>query len=857
MGGRGESFGTVLVNYGAQYRAVVDELLHHEVEGRVDRLVGGGGRIEEQTGRGGRRIGDQGGRGNEANEGIDEVPNFSIVISLQLQDLLSTIITQVAYTDRFHELARLVPHLVSLKTKRIERYIYGIAPQNHMMVASTEPTTIQNAILKDGVLTDETVRNGSLKKSGGKRGDSGETSKEGNVKGDNKRARTGKVYATITNLVKKEYTSSAPKCTNYNFHHYHEMPCRMCMNYNHLGNFANDCSGPKMVTLLNARNSTAARGACYECGGSDHYKSSCPRLNRAPGQGGNLPNQALDIKGGQAHRNNGNLAPKRAFVMGAEEARQDPNIVTSTFSLNNHYATILFDSCVDYSFVSTTFMSLLDIKPVSLGSRYFSKIDHRSEYHQLRVHKDDIPKTVFRTGYGHFEFTVMPFGLTNAPATKEEHEMHLGLILDLLKKEKLYTIKIEAVKNWEAPKSLMEVCSFLGLAGYYWDEEGYHLVFGKCLTCSNVKAEHQKLSSLLQQPEIPEWKWERISMDFIMKLPKTSSGHNSIWVIVDRLTKSAHFLHIREDFKMDRLARLYLNEIMARHGTRLDMSMTYHPHTDGQSKRTIKTIEGMLKICGIDFGGRWDVHLPLVEFSYNNIYHYSMRDRLKAARDRQKSYADKRRKPLEFSIVLGSKGDNISVLEWKVTALTTENVNLKAQILDKVNSFSKDRVKPKVLARGKYAIDVEPIVPRLRNNRKAHLNYLRHLKESVETIRDIVEEAKVVVLIILWYLESGCSNHMMGDCSRLMNFLKKFIRIVRFGNDHFGAIMGYGDYVIGDSVISRVYYVEGLRHNLFSVREFCDSNLEVAFKKSILFMFETRMVLNSLKALASLICTLS
>nr|GEY29229.1 Gag-Pol polyprotein [Tanacetum cinerariifolium] len=94
-----------------------------------------------------------------------------------------------------------------------------------------------------------------------------------------------------------------------------------------------------------------------------------------------------------------------------------------------------------------------------------------------------------------------------------------------------------------------------------------------------------------------------------------------------------------------------------------------------------------------------------------------------------------------------------------------------------------------------------------RNNREAHLDYLRHLKESVETIRDIIEEAKVVVQIILWYLDSGCSKHMTGDRSRLMNFLKKFIGRVRFENDHFGAIMGYGDYVIGDSVISRAEVV--------------------------------------------------
>ncbi|CAH1420946.1 unnamed protein product [Lactuca virosa] len=83
----------------------------------------------------------------------------------------------------------------------------------------------------------------------------------------------------------------------------------------------------------------------------------------------------------------------------------------------------------------------------------------------------------------------------------------------------------------------------------------------KCLTCSRVKAEHQKPSGLLQQPEIPEWKWEQISMDFINKLPKTPSGSDTIWVIVDRLTKSAHFLPIKENDKMEKLTRIYLKEI--------------------------------------------------------------------------------------------------------------------------------------------------------------------------------------------------------------------------------------------------------------------------------------------------------
>ncbi|GJU07892.1 putative reverse transcriptase domain-containing protein [Tanacetum coccineum] len=179
----------------------------------------------------------------------------------------------------------------------------------------------------------------------------------------------------------------------------------------------------------------------------------------------------------------------------------------------------------------------------------------------------------------------------------------------------------------------------------------------KCLTCAKVKAEHQKPSGLLQQPEIPVWKWERITMDFITKLPRTPSGYDSIWVIVDRLTKSAHFIPINEKYKMEKLTRLSLQKSL---GTNLDMSTAYHPETDGQSERTIQTLEDMLRACVIDFGSGWDKHLPLAEFSYNNSYHAS----IKAApfEALYKSYADVRRKPLEFEV-----GDKVmlKVSPWK------------------------------------------------------------------------------------------------------------------------------------------------------------------------------------------------
>ncbi|GJR71760.1 putative reverse transcriptase domain-containing protein [Tanacetum coccineum] len=147
---------------------------------------------------------------------------------------------------------------------------------------------------------------------------------------------------------------------------------------------------------------------------------------------------------------------------------------------------------------------------------------------------------------------------------------------------------------------------------YWWSNMKAEIAtyVSKCLTRAKVKVKHQKPSGLLQQPEIPEWKWEKITMDFVLGLPRTPSGYDSIWVIVDRLTKSAHFLPMKKSDSIEKLAQLYLKEIVSM-GTQLDMSIAYHPETDGQSKRTIQTLEDMLQACVIDFGSSWDRHLPL------------------------------------------------------------------------------------------------------------------------------------------------------------------------------------------------------------------------------------------------------
>ncbi|GJU84141.1 putative reverse transcriptase domain-containing protein [Tanacetum coccineum] len=222
---------------------------------------------------------------------------------------------------------------------------------------------------------------------------------------------------------------------------------------------------------------------------------------------------------------------------------------------------------------------------------------------------------------------------------------------------------------------------------YWWPNMKANIAtyVSKCLTCAKVKAEHQRPSGLLVQPEIPQWKWDNITMDFVTKLPKSSQGYDTIWVIVDRLTKSAIFMPMRETDPMDKLARMYLKEVVTKHGipvsiicdrdprfasnfwrslqkalgTSLDMSTAYHPQTDGQSERTIQTLEDMLRACA-EVGQVQLTGPELVQETTERII--QIKQRIQTARDRQKSYADLKRKPMEFQV-----GDKVmlKVSPWK------------------------------------------------------------------------------------------------------------------------------------------------------------------------------------------------
>ncbi|GJT70322.1 putative reverse transcriptase domain-containing protein [Tanacetum coccineum] len=302
------------------------------------------------------------------------------------------------------------------------------------------------------------------------------------------------------------------------------------------------------------------------------------------------------------------------------------------------------------------------------GSSVYSKIDLRSGYHQLRVRDEDIPKTAFRTRYGHYEFQVMPFGLTNTPAVfmdlmnrvckpyldkfvivfiddiliysrnKEEHANNLRIILELPPKEKLYA-KFSKCDFW------IPIVQFVG---HLIDSQGLHVDPATIeavknwtsLTTPTEGKEQESAFQLLKQ---------KLYEASILALPE---GNNDFVVYCDAsLQGLGAVLMQRENHFTSRFWQSLQNAL----GTQLDMSTTYHPETDGQSERTIQTLEDMLRACVIESPVCW-AEVGDVQLTGQEIIHETtekivqIHQRLQAARDRQRSYANVRRKPLEFQV---------------------------------------------------------------------------------------------------------------------------------------------------------------------------------------------------------------
>ncbi|GJU00194.1 putative reverse transcriptase domain-containing protein [Tanacetum coccineum] len=405
-------------------------------------------------------------------------------------------------------------------------------------------------------------RNGSIKKNHEKRGNEGEPNKDRNGRDDNKRTRTGNTFARTTNPVRRE-----------NMGH-HAKDYRVVL---------------RNVNPLNGRNLAAARGACFECGGTDHYKSACPS----------------------------NQARGKAFMLGAEEARQDLNIVTG-----------IEPNDLGFSYeIEIASGQLVEIDKVVMGCKL--EIDSHV-----------------------FDIILIPFG-------SESFDVIIGK--GISKKDKLCNAPVLALPD--RPEDFVVYCDASGLGlGYvlmqreasdepakmqrgmdelmkrrsdgvlYYLDQIWASLKGDVRTLIMDKAYKSKYSV-----------HQGANKMYYDLRDRTSSGHDTIWVIMDRLTKSAHFLPMREDYKMDRLARLYLNEIISRHGVPISIIFDRDSHFTSRFWQTMQEALG----TKLDMSTAYHPQTDVTILSFEALYGRKRRSLIMWA---EKSYADKRRKPLEFSI---------------------------------------------------------------------------------------------------------------------------------------------------------------------------------------------------------------
>ncbi|GJV34559.1 putative reverse transcriptase domain-containing protein [Tanacetum coccineum] len=576
-----------------------------------------------------------------------------------------------AYTDRFHELARLVPHLVTLENKRIERYVYGLASLIQGMVAAMEPKTIQKDVQIAGTLTDETIRNGSLKKNLEKRGNGGQPSKDMNGRDDNKRTRTGNAYATTL------FDSVA----DYSFVSTTFIPL-LGIEPSTLGfSYEIEIASGQLVEIDNV-----IKGYKLE------IKGHMFEINLIPFGSGSfdvimgmdwLPDHRTEIIYHEKakEQKQQEIVTVRDFPeVFPDDLSGLPSIRVIEFRIELVPGAIpvakppyrLAPSEMEEELNKLTIKNRYPLPRIDdlfdqlQGSQYFSKIDLRSYLDKfVIVFIDDI--LIYSK-------------------TQEEHEVHLGHVIG----DGIHVdpSKIEAVKNWEAPTTPSEksktfdwgeeqerafqilkdkLCNAPILAlpdgsedfAVYYDASslglGYVLMQrGKVIAYASRQLKiHEKNYTthdleLVAVPEIPGWKWEGIALDFITKLPRTSSGYDIHWSY-GQVDLVAHFsTHDGEDYRWTSL--IYKMALV----TKLDIE--YGLTTSDRTSQIVRCapFEALYdrkcrsSIMWAEVGEGHLIGPELVQETTEKISH--IKNRLKAARDRQKSYADKKRKPLEFSI---------------------------------------------------------------------------------------------------------------------------------------------------------------------------------------------------------------
>ncbi|GKD18801.1 putative reverse transcriptase domain-containing protein [Tanacetum coccineum] len=378
------------------------------------------------------------------------------------------------YTERFQELTLICTKFVANETEKVDKYISGLPDNIYGNVKSSRPKTLDETIELANDLMDQKLRTYAERQTDNKRkADDSSRNNHGHQQQPFKRQNVAKVY-NMGSGEKKPYGGSLPKCTKCHFHH--NGPCtQKCHKCNKVGHFAHDrrSSGNTNVANAHRGNKAIPKGnGCFECRAPGHFKRDCPKLKNK--DGGNRKAQGWVY------------AVRNAKKKGNASRDPNSNVVTGTFLLNNRYASILFDTGADRSFISTVFSSLIDIAPTPLENSYDVELADGKI-----VGVDTIIQGCTLNFLNHpFNIDLMPvelgsrvhgermsdlFGIDirqeGGGQDKKEHEEHLKAILEFLKKEKLCIhvdpARIESIKDWASLKTPKEIHQFLGLAGYY------------------------------------------------------------------------------------------------------------------------------------------------------------------------------------------------------------------------------------------------------------------------------------------------------------------------------------------------------------------------------------------------------
>ncbi|GJV31558.1 reverse transcriptase domain-containing protein [Tanacetum coccineum] len=552
-----------------------------------------------------------------------------------------------AYNQRFQELILLCPEMVPNTDRLLERYIEGLPLNIKGNVTSSKPVDLHEAIemaqgLMYQVVQELGENSGDKRKWNGNHYNHNNTNHTSNLN-PNKRPEAARVFTAGQG----SYAGKLPYCGKCGRHHTDACP-PTCHNCGRAGHKAKDCRAPPRPASQRgpeARRDRKLMLLVFGCG----IIGTLQEQNQGNPKGNNQASTSTQ---------GGRRAPGRVYSLCAKAAVKDNNVVNGTFLINNVYASVLFDTGADRSFVSYAFSKYIDIPPTTLDTklkceladgtvanpqRYFRRArEAELKNEQIEVIFEHQAAKVHGTKVSSVLSSMMKRGKTVASKKQiEDVPVDLGLSGEQetafqLLKQKLCTAPILALpegsgdfedlkfsrieltpllsgvrSGWVRPEDLetticygtkcvllsvydCEIRSHPGKAIVFADalsqkeraqkeavkvenikaEDIGGMLKSKCLTYAKVKAKHQRPSGLLVQPDIPEWKWEKITMDFITKLPKTAAGFNLIWVIVDRLTKSAHFLPMKETDLTEKLTRQYMKEIVAK------TSVTVFNHLD-------------------------------------------------------------------------------------------------------------------------------------------------------------------------------------------------------------------------------------------------------------------------------------